>query len=384
MLFVMKQTEVGFVLQPNHISRASYKLSVPARRLIAMAMSALDIYSDKYQVSFSIKEFEEALGITHSGHERKELLKAVRECLNSHIEIFVHRDGDPRVGTWYGFTWFSQAHFEMPYSTMVHGKLETMYIKHDIDTLKLAKYEPDFPKMSDRIFMSFNRDLGEAIKAFKKAYAKLDLVDLGRMRSLYAVRYYEIAMSWSSEAGKNGNKPDQWYFEKSLVELRILFMIDENQYKLTRDFRIKVIENPLKELNEAEVGIKIAPEYMREGRKLVWVRFHCEHTVRKAEKVEEKQTIASVSEQKQSEADKKTAETVSERDKMNEEELKLVEAIRRLYPSEFKAAYDIERAKQSAFNEKFMRGTGVTPEQETRAACAAAVAVQERHGTGKR
>jgi hypothetical protein len=82
-------------------------------------------------------------------------------------------------------------------------------------------------------------------------------------------------MSYSGFAGKEGNRPGEWYFEMTLEEIRKLFMIDKKKYKLTRDFRVYVIDKPIEDLNAAGIGLRIVPDYVRKGRFLIGVRFNC-------------------------------------------------------------------------------------------------------------
>jgi hypothetical protein len=165
--------------------------------------------------------------------------------------------------------------------------------------------------------MEFNHHLGEALKQFKKAYAKINLLDLGKIQSRYAIRFFELAMSYSGFAGQDGNNPGEWYLSYTLAELRKLFGIDKSKYKVTKDFRVFVIENPIEEINAAGIGLEITPEYVRQGRFLVGARFRCRYTGR-----EEPLPAAPVSEAAREEV-----------------------RIRAAYPEEYQAYLDEERKK---------------------------------------
>jgi hypothetical protein len=266
-----------FVLQPNVISRAMYSFSVPARRLMAMAMSALPPGTDDYDVRFSISEFEESLGIQHGGTQRKELIAAVKECMKSSITILAPKADNPEIDEWQEFTWFSYARFEVPHTSK--SAKPALPEKGGKKTAKKQSTE-----LSDYITMKFNSDLGAIIKQFKMTYAKLSLTDFGALDSGYAIRYFEIAMSYSSLAGKGGNKPNEWWFPPNgytLNELRELFMISPEKYKLNTDFRRKVIDDPIAKINDSNIGLHIEPEFtIGHRRQITNVRFNCSYAQR--------------------------------------------------------------------------------------------------------
>jgi len=262
------------VNQHNAISRAMYSLGTNARRFIAMAMSKMNTASGEgpYEVSFSYQEFVKALGLGQSytkGHMREIVLDSVRECLNSHIEIeHIEPDGQH---IWEAYTWFS------------YSKLVSHFGLGDLKTEKKVSLYSDtdhLPLLCDTIVMHFNPELGAVLKNFGLFYSQIKLADLGKLQSRYAIRFYEIAMSWSSEAGKKGNKPGEWFFYYTVQELRAIFKIEHSQYKLTSDFRRKCIDVPCAEIREADIGIDVEPEPDKSGRRLLGFRFQCRFTSR--------------------------------------------------------------------------------------------------------
>jgi plasmid replication initiation protein len=235
-----------YVIQPNVISQAIYNLNPYARKLIAMAMSLISLKEGEYTVSFKVADFINSLGMEFrkQGNPTKEYIKAaVKECLNSHIEI------NKPNGDWKGYTWFIES--------------------------ELQDFKSGSTSGWSKITMTFNPKLGEVIQAFKRAFAKISLADLGKLHSRYALRFYELALSYAGFAGKDGNRSGEWYFDKTLDDLRILFQIDKKKYPKTGDFRTYVIDNPLKEINNARMGLWIEPQYLREGKRLMGARFMC-------------------------------------------------------------------------------------------------------------
>jgi len=259
-----------YVLQHNAISRSIYSMSTTARRLVAMAMSYLPMDGSNYKVEFTVKEYMESIGLTKGTKQIIDLINAVRECISSFIEI-QRPNGSLSV-----YTWFSEA------------TLQVLLPNPDDDSINDIPFrlseEPEifqnFARIYNTIEMEFNPKLGAALQEFKKAYAKIDLANLGALTSRYAIRYYEIAMSEAGFKGKNGNKAGEWYFEYTIPELRTLFALPGEKYPRTGDFRIYCIDNPIEDLNAANIGLYITPEYIRKGKYLAGVKFLCRETRR--------------------------------------------------------------------------------------------------------
>jgi hypothetical protein len=242
---------------------------------MAMAMSAFTPGTDDYDVRFSVADFEDSLGIERGGKRRKELIAAVDECMKSNIKVLTPVEDNPEIVEWHTYAWFTEAYFQIQNPAYLARKA--------LPGAKPPKAtKKQSVELSDEIVMSFNPKLGELIKQLKKAYSEISLIALGTLGSRYAIRYFEIAMSYSFLAGKGGNKPDEWWFPENgytIDDLRQLFMIDEIKYRQPRDFRIKVIDNPINEINEANIGIHIDPEYtIGHRRQITNIRFNCRKT----------------------------------------------------------------------------------------------------------
>jgi plasmid replication initiation protein len=240
---LIKNDVPEYILQPNVISQSIYSLGVNARRLIAMAMSLISEKEQNCTVSFSVQDFIKAVGLPYGGDTKKYIKAAVEECLSCIIKINLPN------GDWVGYTWFTES--------------------------RLSNFKFEWEWGWDKITMKFNPELWEAIRQLKKAYAKLDLINMGKLQSRYALRFYEMAMSYSGFAGKDGNAPGAWWFELSLEDIKIRFAVDAKKYLRTANFRTKVIDNPIEEINAAHIGLRIEPAYIRRGKRLLGARFNC-------------------------------------------------------------------------------------------------------------
>lgn len=230
-----------YVLQPHAISRAIYRLSASARKLIAMGMSLLPPDLSNLTATFSYNDFCKALGLERSGKHYSLIQSAILECVKADITI-------DTAEKWQVFTWIQTA---------------------------------EINKKTNTISITFSSGLAAYLLTLKKMYARIDLVDFGKIQSLYAIRLFEMVKSYESLAGQRGNSEKSWYFERTIEDLRKILGIEIGTYLKTNDFKKKVIENPINELNELNLGIKTTPEYIRKGKFLISIRFSCKKEAKK-------------------------------------------------------------------------------------------------------
>ncbi|MCR4715280.1 MAG: replication initiation protein [Treponemataceae bacterium] len=230
------------LLQPNQISQGLYKCSPLAKQLLAYVIADLKIMKwsnlniETYETSFKTSEFVKALGKSRIGSKQKDLIKsALVELQKSYIAI----DTGKKFET---FSWVTHAVFS------------------DVD---------------HRINIEINHHLGQALVEYKHGFTTLQLIELGRLQSFYAMRYYEIAFSWIGKKGKDGNKKGTWYFEYTVEELRKTFQLGDNEYsgRMT-NFITKVVKNPLDEVNQ-KTNLTINFDKIKDGKNIVGFRFNC-------------------------------------------------------------------------------------------------------------
>jgi plasmid replication initiation protein len=287
-----------FVLQQNAISRSAHTLSANARKLTALAMALLPSDLSSLTSSFTYTEYCKALGVEVGGNQYKLFREAVRECLKCVISLETEPDSKGKK-KWKEFTWFTVAEFD---EATGHAK------------------------------MTFSSELADFLKAMKWMYSKINLPDIGKLQSRYAIRIFEIAMSYMSMKGTQGNAEQTWYFERDIPELRTILGVPEKAYKETHLFKQYVIEKPVKEINEAEIGMEIQTSTVKQGRKLVALRFNCKkkpQTARKKGKNKPDLLLFP-------DMNPKTADLRQEKE---------LEHLKELYPDEFATLYEEELAK---------------------------------------
>jgi hypothetical protein len=179
------QKPLKYVLQPHAISRAMYRLSITARKVIAVGMAQLSPDLSCRIAEFSATEFFEALDLRDGGTQYQLLQNAVRECMGCTITL-------ETPNGWEMFTWITHAVYN---------------------------------KKTGKIILEFSKSLTDYIIELRKMYARIDLVDIGKLQSFYAYRYFELAKSYESLTGKEGNKKGQWYFTRTIPELRQILVV---------------------------------------------------------------------------------------------------------------------------------------------------------------
>ena len=227
----------------NQIARAAHDLSVMEARLVYLAMAQLrPDDSDFLTIEMSVGDIVRALGLSDRGFNYKEIRAVRRGVMKKVIEL------DTDYGdNWFG--WFSQ----------------TQYIK-DRDVLRVR----------------FNDELKPYILEVKKQFQIHTIADLSKLRGRYSMGLYVLVMSYKGQAGKSGNKPGEWYVDLQFDYLREHFKIADHQYKAKKDLRVYVVDNPIREINEADLGLRIDCDYdkWRRGRRLDGVRLLCKLIVR--------------------------------------------------------------------------------------------------------
>ena len=283
------------LLQPNQISQGLYKCSPLAKQLLAYVIADLKIMKwsnlniETYETTFKTSDFVKALGKSRIGAKQKDLIKsALVELQKSYIAI----DTGKKFET---FSWVTHAVFS------------------DVD---------------HKINIEINHHLGQALVEYKHGFTTLQLIELGRLQSFYAMRYYEIALSWIGKKGKEGNKKGCWYFEYTVEELRKTFQLGENEYsgRMT-NFITKVVKNPLDEVNE-KTNLTVSFDKIKEGKNVVGFRFNCS----------EKAAALRITK----DTDKSQIDEIKE---INEEQAEL-EYFKSRYPEEFEEA--LKLVKQQA------------------------------------
>ena len=204
-------TNEDYALQAHAISRSAYSMPVLLRRLVYLVMAQARPQDKGFmEITMSVGSISRALEMGDHGIVYERIRSCVIDGLKQMLEI------QQPNGDWVAFQWLAKA---------------------------------EYVKAKDAITIRLHEELRPYVLDLQKAYASIAIADISRLQGRYSLRIFELVMSRKGQtiAGK-------WYYEAELSELRRIFKIGANEYRMTADFRKRVIETPIREINEAEIG----------------------------------------------------------------------------------------------------------------------------------
>lgn len=227
-----------YAVQAHAISRSAYSMPVLLRRLVYLAMAhARPGDPGLMDIKMKVGDIARALDMGDAGPIYERIRASVAGAVSYLVEI-----DHPNRG-WELFTWLSY-----------------------------ARYDPK----ADTITLRLNEALRPFVLEVQKNFATFAIADIAKLQGRHSLRWFELVMSRQSQADAAGH----WWYELELTELRHLFKIGANEYPRTGDLRNKVIDAPVREINEAGIGVQLKPEFLRRGRELFAVRMHCQRVGR--------------------------------------------------------------------------------------------------------
>lgn len=217
----------SFLDQAHQISRASFSMPVMHRRLIYLAMAFSKVKGDDFEdLEMSVNDIRKALEMDRSSSSN-DAIRAAAEGVQKAVLSIDEEDG------WVVFSWF-----------------------HHIR----------YCKSRDSIQMRLHDELKPYILALTENFRRLSVADLRRLQGTYGQRIFELVMADAGHLGQDGNLPDRWFTDLDFDHLRIIFKILDTEYQGrngTNNFRTRVIDDPVREINDAGLGIHIKPDYDR-------------------------------------------------------------------------------------------------------------------------
>ena len=242
--------------QPNEFSTAIFKGTAMSYRIIIFALFKIAINKiqstslDNKCCTFSQSEFCESLGMPIGSNTAKVIEKATNELTQSFITLENKNPKNETDSCFTKITWFQK-----------------------VEILK-----------NGDIALSFNNEIAKYFE-FKLGYTALELLEIGNLRSFYAIRFYSLAKSKSGYKGIKGNNANEWWFEYTEDELRTLFEINNKKYIDRRKFVEKVIKQPCEEINN-KTNLKISLTYSKLSKgKYLW-RFNCSPKISEPVKIQ--------------------------------------------------------------------------------------------------
>lgn len=193
---------------------------------------------EDFSCSFSTKEFCNDLGLSDGGNQRLLIESAITKASEESIMLETEN-----VTRW--FPWFVEVSYYHPKSSEIgNGSIESS---------------------DNNITISFNPVVLYIALRNSKKYTNIDLLIIGKLKSVYSIKWYEIIKSRFNMIGKYGNPHNVWKTNPmSIEEIKILFDIEKDAYCNRNDnFLKKIVVNPVKELNESGIDFTITIEVKR-------------------------------------------------------------------------------------------------------------------------
>ena len=212
----------------NQIARARHALKVQEQRLFLWLVGQVNPFDeeDLQPLRLSVADYAALFGRQGQGSIYQELEEVTTGLLSKVVEIAF--PGESRRKK---FQWLSQAEY-------LDGEGVVLVQLHD--------------------------SLKPFLLALKKEFAKIPLLEILRLRSRYAMAFYQMCCSWY---GSNGRS---WTL--SVGELREWLHIEDGELVKVNHLKSRVIDQAKHEL-DAKARISFRAEVVKQGRKIVGWKF---------------------------------------------------------------------------------------------------------------
>lgn len=221
------------VRQSNSLINASYRIaSVGEGRLIRALIAQISSSDEDFKLyRVSVANFARLFNITGEA-AYEQIKKAADELLDRKIFI---ENGEG----WLNTRWLSSARYK---------------------------------KNSGHIELRFDVNLKPYLLQLKGYFTQYELENVVSFKSSYAIRLYELLKTEQFKAKYNGQF--KRIFEYS--EIRLLMGMNEYEYAFFKDFRVRVIDPAVREINASSNLAIVQVDYPKTGRKITHIVFHCE------------------------------------------------------------------------------------------------------------
>lgn len=214
----------------NQIARMSYTMPYKQRQILYLIFCHVTGDDSVREFEVKVADILQALGMPDGGSQY-ELIRGQVAGLMGHV-LDLDLDLEPE-GDWLMIPWVERASY--------HKGRKTVTIRLPVEILPFA------------------RSVGQL-------FTQIKISDIAKINSRHAIRLFELLMSWSSKAGKDGNPPGCWFWKVDPDSYRKHLAIKPGEYKLTADLKKWTIEDPVAELNGAGIGLQVTVTYERHGK----------------------------------------------------------------------------------------------------------------------
>lgn len=203
---------------------------------------------EDFTCSYSITEFCENLNIQDGGKQREEIRKMMDNVVGE--KIYLKLEDREK---W--FPWF----------------VEAEYIYSDEDTNE------------QKITLRFNPGVIGTALIQNENYSHIELLVIGKIKSYYGLRIYELIKAFYNKKGRYGNEKGEWKTDWYSIDFLKKFLQCETSYiGRLNNFIQKAIKNPVDEINTVceslEINLHVDIDFKRGGRggkQIQSIRFIC-------------------------------------------------------------------------------------------------------------
>ncbi len=203
-----------------------------------------------FSCTYSLQEFCKELNISDGGKQRDEIREMMENVTSEKIWL-KYDDRDK----W--FPWFVEAEYIHP------------------------ENEKDVKGQS--IKLRFNPGVIGAALLHNDNYSHIELLVIGKIKSFYGLRIYELIKSFYNKKGRYGNEKGIWKTDWYTVDYLKKFLQCELSYIGRPDnFLTKALKNPVEEINKVcedlDINLHVELEFERGGRggkQIKGIRFVC-------------------------------------------------------------------------------------------------------------
>ena len=260
------------IAMDNSIVTSAYNLSVNEQRLIYCALKQMPKYDPKNpnrqpldpKTPFYITRDDFIELGANPDNVAKEIRQATRGLMKK--SLFVQTTEGIRE-----FHWLSEV---LRYDRNAEQKLREKYpnpsdYKKYINALKMYNLIDALPthKVDDNIIAKvvFHEKIIPLLSDLRASFTQFLLSDVAEFNSIYSYRIYQLFMQYLNKVTGKG------WVQIDFYDLRFMLMLLD-KYPLTADFKKRVIDPAIKEINEKS-PLKAKYELLKKGRKYTAVKF---------------------------------------------------------------------------------------------------------------
>lgn len=231
--FMPKNSDQNDIIKKdNRMIEARYKVSIHEQRLLLAVLAQIRSDDEDFKkYTINVQDIAKAHGLTAGKDLYKQLYQAARTLRAAEVDISIGET--KRFVGW------------LNYVEYIEGK--------------------------GKLVISFNSDLKPYLLQLKSNFTQYKFTAVANFKSLYSIRFYEFLKMNQYHGGGS-----IFFIQYSINDLRNILHIQPDQYKKNKDFRVKVIEPALKEIQDQTDLNILNVEYLKDGKIISAVKIYAE------------------------------------------------------------------------------------------------------------